>query len=188
MSLVALIRKRSTTVFATAIPAISATQQAETRETVATIAVASPTNEQTGILSTFRGADLPEQEYDARYFKWIIHFHDQEPMQVHCLPEPTHVEVLTHYPDAVAAEPLPKRTRPTATREQEMEVHVLVASVGAAYSFTHAEHQEALALALGDPDVALMSYRAMRNERNTSLMVVTGSDATDKGDRHGSKE
>ncbi len=113
-----------------------------------------------GIVASLRGADLPEPENDARHFRWLIHFPERDPVETTCLPEPTHAEVLTMYPDAIAAEPIPERTRRKTTPEQETELRALVASVGAAYAFTHAEQKEALTLALNDSDVALMSYRA----------------------------
>ena len=36
---------------------------------------------------------------------WLIHYTDREPMQVLCVPDANHAEILEWYPDAVAAEP-----------------------------------------------------------------------------------
>lgn len=105
----------------------------------------------------------------ATAWRWLIHYRDKEPEQVCILPEPTHAEVLALYPDAVAAEPIPERIRIKATPGQETELRALVASVGAAYGFTHAEQQEALELALWDAEAALQSYRVMAKEQNIIL-------------------
>lgn len=116
------------------------------------------------------GADLSEAANDpapdTRHFRWLIHFPDRDPVETTCLPEPTHAEVLAMYPDATAAEPMPERTKIKATPEQETELRGLVASVGAANGFTHAEQQEALDLALWDIEAALQSYRALVIEQN----------------------
>ena len=40
-----------------------------------------------------------------RYWKWLIHFTDRDPVTVTFSPEATHAEALAIYPDAVAAEP-----------------------------------------------------------------------------------
>lgn len=176
MSLASLIRKRSTSPLATATPATFATQQAKTGGTVArvaTVAVANPTDGQAAIISTMRGAGIPEPESDTRHFRWLIHFPDRDPVETTCLPEPTHAEVLAMYPDATAAEPMPERPRIKATPEQETELWALVAAVSAANGFTHAEQQEALDLALWDVEAALQSYRAMANEQN---IILDGDD------------
>lgn len=149
MILAALIRKRTIGDLATATPAIAATQTAETIGTVAriaTIAVANHPNGQTGEFTTSWG--------------WLLHYPASDPVQVFCLPEPTHVEVLAMYPDAVAAEPIPERTRIKPTPEQEVEWQALWGSVGASYTLTRTEQQEALALALNDPDAVSQSYQA----------------------------
>lgn len=37
---------------------------------------------------------------------WLLHFPDREPLEVACFPPSTHAEILSRYPDAVAAEPV----------------------------------------------------------------------------------
>lgn len=106
---------------------------------------------------------------DTRHYRWLIHFPERDPVHTCCLPEPTHAEVMAMYPQAIAAEPMPERIRNQATPEQEAELRALVAAVGVAYAFTHEERQEALALALSDPDAALQSYRAMAAELGNDL-------------------
>ncbi|MDP2830383.1 MAG: hypothetical protein Q8O37_17490 [Sulfuricellaceae bacterium] len=164
MSLANLIRKRDTGNLATAIPAIPATRRGTSGGAVAriaTIAVANPITRET------------DPAPDTRHFRWLIHFPDRDPVETTCLPEPTHAEVMAMYPDAIAAEPLPERyavtVTPKVTPEQETELRALVAAVGVADGFTHAEQQEALDLALGDPDAALVSYRAMAIEQGIIL-------------------
>jgi hypothetical protein len=47
-------------------------------------------------------------EVNARYFGWLIHFTDREPLTVAFSPEVNHADALACYPDAVAAEPMPE--------------------------------------------------------------------------------
>lgn len=126
-----------------------------------------------GIISTLRGADLPEPQNDTRHFRWLIHFPDRDPVETTCLPEPTHAEVLAMYPDATAAEPMPERNTTTVTPNVTAELRALVASVGTANGFTHTEQQEALDLALWDIETALQSYRALVIEQN---IIIDGDD------------
>lgn len=47
-----------------------------------------------------------------RATRWLVHFLDREPMEVHFAPAADHAEILAAYTDAVAAEPMPEvRTR-----------------------------------------------------------------------------
>jgi hypothetical protein len=97
--------------FATAIPAIPATQPEGEETTVAkiaTVAVANPEEAKT--------APLPEAGAgEARSVWWRLHFADREPVEVCCCPEATHAEVLEWHPGAVAAEPF----TPTITPPEE---------------------------------------------------------------------
>lgn len=122
-----------------------------------------------GIIATLRGDDLPEPENDTRHFRWLLHFQDRDPVEHTFLPELTHAEVMAWHPDAIAAEPMPERYAVTAIPAQETELRALVAAVGVVYAFTHEELREALALALGNPDAALISYRAMAAEQGIIL-------------------
>ena len=103
MTLSALIRKRDTGNFATAIPAISATQpkgEAATVARIATVAVANPTSEKTAPPAKVGAGDTATA---SRW--WLIHYPDRDPVEVTCCPETTHAEILERHPDAVAAEP-----------------------------------------------------------------------------------
>lgn len=124
--------------------------------------------------------EVAETEALLAYRHWRVHFADREPVEVYCNPDATHAEILERYPDAPAAEPIPERTGRKATPEQEAELGALVASVGAAYSFTHDEQQEALALALSDPAAALQSYRAMSDEVNRTFKPTPADDRIEK--------
>jgi hypothetical protein len=109
----------------------------------------------------------------ATYWHWLVHFENREPLEVYFNPDASFDKVMANYPDALAAEPLPERTRRTPTEDEAAELRALVASVGAAYSFTPGEQAEALALALNDVDAALMSYRAMAAEKGITPVVPT---------------
>ena len=47
-----------------------------------------------------------------RATRWLLHYADREPMEVHFAPAADHAEALVAYPDAVAAEPLPEVRTP----------------------------------------------------------------------------
>ncbi|MBN8464147.1 MAG: hypothetical protein J0M01_15260 [Dechloromonas sp.] len=36
---------------------------------------------------------------------WLIHYADRDPLQVVCVPEATHAQIMAWYPEAIAAEP-----------------------------------------------------------------------------------
>ena len=103
---------------------------------IATVAVANHPNGQTGEFTTSWG--------------WLLHYPASDPVQVFCLPEPTHAEVLAMYLDAVAAEPIPERISIMPTPEQEAEWQALWTSVDTANPLIHAEQQEVLALGSDD--------------------------------------
>lgn len=144
----ALIRKRETRNAATAIPAISATQPKEEAGTVAriaTVAVANPMDE--------KMADAVSS------WRWLLHFADREPLEIYCKPEASHAAILERYPDALAAEPLPERTRREPNDAEAKELRALVRAVGEREGWAAAEVEEATAVALADPDGALTCYR-----------------------------
>lgn len=49
--------------------------------------------------------DLLDGEHRATAGRWWLHFADREPLELACCPDASHAEVLTWYPEAVAAEP-----------------------------------------------------------------------------------
>lgn len=157
MSLASLIRGKSASdKFATATPAISATQpkgEAATVARIATVAVAKADE-----------ARVEDTAPPVRATHWLLHFPDREPLESWLAPAVTLDEVLAAEPDAVAAEPLAVRTGTrTATVIERDE---LLALVGAIYADdTDADKQEAIDAALADPEGALRCYRAIAAER-----------------------
>lgn len=141
----ALIKKRETRKTATAIPATQPNEGAATVARIATVAVANPVDEKT--------ADAVSS------WRWLLHFADREPLEVYCNPDVTHAGILELYPDALAAEPLPGRTRREPTEAEAKELRALVQAVGEREGWAAAEVEEATAAALADPDGALTCYR-----------------------------
>jgi hypothetical protein len=106
-----------------------------------------------------------------RALRWLIHFADREPLELYVSPALSHAEVLAAHPDALAAEPVPERvsTR-AATAREHAELLSLVAAIFA--NDTDRDRQEAIRMALLDPDGALLCYRAIAAERG--LFAQTG--------------
>lgn len=88
--------------------------------------------------------------------RWVVHFADRDPTVVILTEPTTHTSILTQYPDAVAAEPSPRRYRPATAREA-LELRLLVHEVLSG----DAGRAEALRLALADVDDALTCYRTL---------------------------
>ena len=116
--------------FATAIPAISATQPKEDAATVAriaTVAVANPKEEKTTPPAKVGAGDTVAA---SRW--WLIHYPDRDPVEVACCPEATHAEILERHPDAVAAEPFtPSIRQPSAplTASEETAIRAWLALI-----------------------------------------------------------
>lgn len=154
----ALIRKRETRNAATAIPAIPATQPKEEAGAVAriaTVAVANPTEAKTANAATSWG--------------WLLHFSDRDPLEVYCNPDATHAAILERYPDALAAEPIPARTRRKPTEAEAVVLRALVHTIGAAEKWPADEIEWASVGALADPDGALVCCRALAVEHGIIL-------------------
>ena len=106
-----------------------------------------------------------------RATRWLIHFLDCEPMEVHFAPAADHAEALAAYRDAVAAEPIRERTDTrTATVIERDELLALVEAVYA--GDTDADRAEALDAALADPEGALQCYRAIAAERGITAAAM----------------
>lgn len=57
---------------------------------------------------------------------WLIHFPDRDPLEVACCPALPHAEILEHYPDAIAAEPIaPVIRQPLAPMTFDQETAIL---------------------------------------------------------------
>lgn len=90
---------------------------------------------------------------------WLLHFPDSDPLSVSFCPAVTHTEALARYPQAIAAEPTPERTRRTATVAEARELRGLIEAVYC--NDPEADQAEALQAAISDPDRALICYRAI---------------------------
>ena len=130
MTLSALIRKRETGSFATAIPAISATQpkgEAGTVARIATVAVANPKEEKNAPPAKVGAGDTATA---SRW--WLIHFPNRDPLEAAYYPDATHADILERHPDAVAAEPFtPTIRQPSAplTASEETAIRAWLALI-----------------------------------------------------------
>lgn len=106
---------------------------------------------------------------------WLLHFSDRDPMEVWTAPPATHDEILALYPDAVAAVPVPDHasTR-TASTSERAELLTLLEAIYA--DDTDADRQEAIGLALADPEGALTCYRAIAGERGLSVSMPVSTE------------
>jgi len=98
-----------------------------------------------------------------------LHFSDHDPLEVYCNPDVTHAAILERYPDALAAEPIPARTRRKPTEAEVAELRVLVQAIGKTEQWNDNDFECASAASLADPDGALTSYRATAVERGIIL-------------------
>ena len=159
MTLAALIRKRGTVTPANANPAKAANDgqgEGEPLAKLAPLALANPTDAKTVDAVASRG--------------WLLHFADREPLETYHHPDATHAEVLLKYPDALAAVPIPERTRRTPTEAESTEMRMLVQAIGAAEKWTDDEIEWAMAGALADPDGALACFRAVTKDTPAALL------------------
>lgn len=152
MSLSALIRKRQHGKFATATVATLATVQPKTPPSVATVASVAVANPRT-----------PETDKGKPRSQWLFHFADRDDLPVTFAPAVDHAAALAYYPEAVAAEPIPDRPQRKATKAEANEITALVRAIYA--HDTDDDRAEALAMALADPDGALLCYRTIAEER-----------------------
>lgn len=130
MILSSLIRKREKWSFATAIPAISATQAKEEAATVAKIATVAVANFKEE--KTMPPANVGAFDRTTASRWWLIHYHNRDPLEVAFCPDATYAEILECYPDAVAAEPFtPPIRQPTAplTAREEWAIRAWLAQI-----------------------------------------------------------
>lgn len=155
MNLADLIRGKASALFATVTLATPATVERETRRSVATVATVTVTS--------------PRKTESVQWPGWLLHFPDRDPLPVYFSPAVSHADALASYADAVAAEPIPGRTRHTATEAEADELRGLIETVYCGE--TDADRAEALHAALNDTAAALRCYRA-----------ITKGEATRKGE------
>ena len=103
----------------------------------------------------------------ALFNAWLFHFTDRDDLPVTYAPAVDHAAALACYPDAVAAEPIPERPQRVATEAEAKEITVLIGIVLA--NDTDVDRNEALAVALADPEGALLCYRTIAEERGLAL-------------------
>lgn len=145
MSLADLIRGKASALFATVTLATPATVERETRRSVATVATVTVTS--------------PRKTESVQWSGWLLHFPDRDPLPVYFCPAVSHADALASYADAVAAEPIPGRTRRTATEAEAHELRGLIETVYCGE--TGDDRADALAEALSDPSGALRCYRSI---------------------------
>lgn len=158
MTLAALIRKREFEKPANANPAKAAKDgqgEGEPLAGLAALALANPTDAKSANAATSWG--------------WLLHFADRESLEVYCNPDATHAAILERYPDALAAEPIPERTRRTPTEAEAAELRALVQAIGKAEQWTADETEWAMAGALADPDGALICFRDIAEGFNVAV-------------------
>lgn len=168
MTLMTLIRKRGLQNGGTAISATATIQPeapAITVAEVATVAVADNTG------------DMPANASRG----WLLHFADSDPLEVYCNPWATHAELLGRYPEALAAEPMPKRITRAPTEDETRELRALVSAVGEAEKWEGGEFEWAIRSALADPDGALACYRVLAVEYGASCQTDHGKLPNDLG-------
>lgn len=100
---------------------------------------------------------------------WLLHFADRESLEVYCNPDATHAAILERYPDALAAEPIPERTRRTPTDAEAVELRALVQAIGNVEGWDTDLLEWATVAALSDPDNALICYRELVVEHGIIL-------------------
>lgn len=98
---------------------------------------------------------------------WLFHFADRDDLPVTFAPAVDHAAALAYYPDAVAAEPIPKRPQRKPTKAEAEEITALVNAVFS--DSTEDDRAEALAAALSDPDGALLCYRTIAKDRGIAI-------------------
>jgi hypothetical protein len=79
-------------------------------------------------------------------WRWLVHFVDRDPLEVSCFPEASHAEILSDYPNAVAAEPVPRpsgRWSTTMSPVEESATRSWLAGIGERDQDTVAEVIEA---------------------------------------------
>ena len=115
------------------------------------------------------GDDLPEPQNATAHWHWLVHFADREPLEVYCNPDADFANIMQTYPDALAAEPIPERTRRTPTEAEAAELRALVQAIGKAEEWTADEIEWAMAGALADPDGALICFQDIAGGFNAAV-------------------
>ena len=167
MSLLSRLRDKQAGKIATATPATFATQERERGRTVASVATVTVAKSPQGQTASPVKVGVGDTATTSR---WLFHFADREPMEVFFAPEVSHANALLCYPDAVIAEPQTDCPQRTPTAPEAKEITALVQAVFAGDS--DVDRNEGLAVALADPDGALLCYRTIAEERGLALPAI----------------
>ena len=92
-------------------------------------------------------------------WRWLVHCPDRD-FEISTVPESSFAQVLLDFPTATGAEPILDTPNRESTSHERTELTALVKLIYA--NDSDADHAEALAAALADPEDALTCYRAMR--------------------------
>lgn len=103
----------------------------------------------------------------ALFNAWLFHFADRDVLPVTFAPAVDHAAALAYHPDAVAAEPIPDRLQRKPTKAEADEITALVNALFP--DDTDDNRAEALAVALADPDGALLCYRSIAEDRGITI-------------------
>lgn len=109
----------------------------------------------------------------ALFNAWLFHFADRDDLPVTFASAVDHAEALAYYPDAVAAEPIPDRPQRQPTKSEADEITALVQAIYA--NDTESDRAEALAVALADPDGALLCYRTIAKDQGIAVAAPVAS-------------
>lgn len=141
-----------------------------TSATLATSATFTPVNDGK-VARVAKVATPPEAKTAnaATSWGWLVHFADREPVEVYCNPDADFANIMQTYPDALAAEPIPERTRRTPTEAEAAELRALVQAIGKAEEWTADEIEWAMAGALADPDGALICFQDIAGGFNAAV-------------------
>lgn len=103
----------------------------------------------------------------ALFNAWLFHFVERDDLPVRFVPAVDHARALSYYPEAVAAEPIPDRPQRQPSKAEAAEITALVNAVFS--DDTDDDRAEALAVALADPDGALLCYRTIAEDRGIAI-------------------
>lgn len=117
---------------------------------------------------TLDASDTPQNiraEDGALFNAWLFHFVDRDDLPVTFVPAVDHAGATSHYPAAVAAEPIPIPNRPQR-KPSKAEADEITALANAVFpDETDDDWTETLTAALADPDGALLCYRTIAEDR-----------------------
>lgn len=140
MSLADLIRKKPPAAIATAITAIPATEGqgfAGRVATIAAVAVATTAGIENDDGKSSKNSNHSSSKRGERDTasspRWLLHFSDCKPLEVHCSSVVTHAEILERHPDAAGAQPFAHTVQQSSsplTLDGETAIRAWLAQIG----------------------------------------------------------